>query len=283
MLRALLIAATLLTVQTAAAQGPDAPVAAETPAHRLFAALRLAELMPLLQAEAIGTAEAMAAGLFPAEARAGWPAVVGRINAPAHLESLARGALDRAAAAQPGAAIEAAIAFYDTPLGRQLLALELSAREALLAPGAEEAARAALIRAEGRREPRLARIRALIAQGDLLEPNVAGALNAALAFWQGYAAAGGFETPMTEAQILDQTSAQAPAMRAETQRWLELYLLLAYAPLSEADLDRYARFMAAPEGRTLSAVLFAAFDAMFRQTAREMGAAAAGHGRGQAL
>lgn len=242
--------------------------------------LRLGELMPIMRDEAVAQA-AKEPPLDEAGAGRRWAEIAGRIHAPERLGQLFRDGFARAQAAQAPGTMAAAAAFYDTPLGRKLIGLELSARRAFLAPGAEEAATAARDAADG--SPRLEAIRRLIAGADLIDPNVQGALNASLAFSQGFAQGGGFEGPVDEQTLLAMTAAREDELRTDTTDWLECYLLFAYGPLSDAELAEYTRFSASPAGKALAAALFAGFDAMFERTAHDMGLAAAGQVRGTAL
>ena len=260
------------------------PVQAVVPdAGGVVSALHLKDLMPVLQKEAVAQAGETAEGIFPPGQAPAWADAVRRIHDPDRLmRMLETGVADALTRHSPDR-ILSALDFYRQPLGQRLLALEMSARQAMLAPGAEEAAREAFAAAVARDDPRVDAIRDLIERGDLIEPNVAGALNAALAFSQGFAEGGGYPAPIPDAELLAQVAQQEDDIRAETVAWMESYLMLAYSGLSDQELARYADFGATAEGRALASVLFAGFDALFTRTAHEMGLAAAGQLTGRAL
>jgi hypothetical protein len=66
---------------------------------------------------------------------------------------------------------------------------------------------------------------------------------------------------------------QEGQIRSDTEGWLHAYLGLAYAPLTEAELDAYIAFWETPAGKRLNAVLFAAFDQVFTGVSKELGRA----------
>ncbi|MDP5307898.1 DUF2059 domain-containing protein [Paracoccus spongiarum] len=250
---------------------------------RLWRVRRLAELMPILRDEALAEARTMLDTLRDGGAGIGWLDSVARIHEPARLEALFRAALRRPAAGVPEARLQAALDFYETDLGRRLVGLETTARRAMLDPDAEALAREAFATAASRNDPRVGRIGRLIEEADLIGPNVAGGLNAAVAFSRGFSDGGGFDMPMTEDQMLADAWSQEAEIRAATLGWMEAYLMLAYSPLSDAELDRYIGFAGSPEGQALSALLFEGFDAIFLQTSRDLGLAAAAQMQGSEL
>lgn len=251
--------------------------------ERLWQVLRLDEMMPIMRDEALAEAESMQVGLFERGGDGRWIDIVSRIHKTERLERLFRQGLQKAVSAESPAAIEKALAFYQTALGKSLIGLETSARQVMLDDVAEAEAKARFAKAASHNTPRVEQITRLIEDADLVGPNVAGGMNAALAFSRGFDEGGGYLTPMTEAQMLADAWAQEPLIRAETLGWMEAYLFLAYSPLSEAELERYIVFSASSEGQTISRVLFAGFDRLFAQTSRDMGLAAAGQIEGRKL
>ena len=77
------------------------------------------------------------------------------------------------------------IAFFEGPLGRRVVELELSARRALLDEDVEAASRTALEARRADDDPLLDRLEAFISVNDLIESNVVGALNSNIAFYRG--------------------------------------------------------------------------------------------------
>jgi hypothetical protein len=243
----------------------------------------LESLMPILRDEAVAEAEDMQADLFKRGGTGGWLDQVARIHDPDRLESLFREGLEAARENADRGRIEDALTFYRSDLGRRLVGLENSARRTMLDADAEAAAREALSAAAARDDPRVARIRRLIDEAQLIGPNVAGGMNAAMAFSEGFAEGEGFDMPMNAERMLRDTWRQEEEIRAQTTEWMESYLLLAYSPLSDADLDRYIVFAGSAGGKALSGLMFAGFDAVFRKTSYELGLAAAGQMRGRQL
>lgn len=295
MLRCLAIAALLAApaagpalAQRAARTGPQAgSQAAEaqpaTTLDRLWDTLQLGDLMPVLRDEALAEAAAMQESLFQRGGTGNWLDEVARIHDPARLELLFREGLRQALAQADETRLGEALDFYRQPPGQRLVVLESTARTAMLDPDAEAQAREAFAEAASRGAPRVAQIARLIEEADLVGPNVAGGLNAAIAFSRGFAQGGGFDMPLSEGQMLADAWSQEAGMRAETLGWMEAYLMLAYSPLGDAELDRYIGFAGSPEGRALSAVLFAAFDTLFRRTSYDLGLAAAAQLQGREL
>ena len=251
--------------------------------ERLWNTMELESLMPILRDEAVAEAEDMQADLFKRGGTSGWLDQVVRIHDPDRLESLFREGLEAARENADRGRIEDALTFYRSDLGRRLVGLENSARRTMLDADAEAAAREALSAAAARDDPRVARIRRLIDEAQLIGPNVAGGMNAAMAFSEGFAEGEGFDMPMNAERMLRDTWRQEEEIRAQTTEWMESYLLLAYSPLSDADLDRYIVFAGSAGGKALSGLMFAGFDAVFRKTSYELGLAAAGQMRGRQL
>ncbi|MTD98926.1 DUF2059 domain-containing protein [Paracoccus sp. YIM 132242] len=283
MLRFLCLSLLIALAGPVAAQ-PQTPL----PQHRqaadaVWEVMDLDSLAPVLQAEAVAEGEEMAATLFQGRGTGRWLDRVGAIHHPARIKALFLAGM---AAAMPGtdpAQVRAGLDFYRTGFGQRMLALESSARVAMLDGDVEAAAREALAQARRRGDPRAAQIDRLIETADLIEPNVAGGLNAAIAFSRGFQAGGGFPMPMTEAEIIRDAWAQEPQMRAETEDWIGAYLFLAYSSLSDAELDGYIAYAGSAGGQALSRLMFAGFDAVFGQTSHDMGLAAASEIRARPL
>ncbi|MFN3278518.1 MAG: hypothetical protein ACK41Y_08970 [Paracoccus hibiscisoli] len=269
------------------AQAPATPVQMVAPvpdrADQLWEVLQLADLMPLLQQEAVSEAARMEADGLIAGGGLPWARVVERIHQPDRMEALFREGLGEAMARADPATIDRGLAFHASGLGRQVVGLEISARRALQEDGVEDQARAAFAQGFAADQPRAVAIARMIDDADMVAPNVAGGLNAAIAFSRGYAAAGGFDMPPDDRQMMSDAWAQRDQIEAEATAWLQGFLMLAYGPLEDAALSDYARHVASAEGQALSQLLFAGFDRVFAQTSYDMGVAAALRGQGQQL
>lgn len=241
----------------------------------LAGALLLPDLFEVLHQEGLAAAQVLQQDMLAGRGGAEWEAQIAAIYDPERFEAEFMAGLERDLTRHPDV-VAAALAYALSEPGRQVFGLEVSARAAMLDEGMQEAAREAYgqMRAGGEAEARLDLLAQRIAVNDLIEANVAAALNANLAFLFRFSAAGLPGIPESEAEILRDVMAQEPEIRAETELWLMSYLALAYQPLSDAELAEYIAFCASPVGQVLHNALFAAFDAPFERIAAELGAAA---------
>ncbi|MEL7212023.1 MAG: hypothetical protein AAGK92_05135 [Pseudomonadota bacterium] len=175
------------------------------------------------------------------------------------------------------------VAFFQSETGSEIIALEISAREALLDDAVEEASVSQLQAAVEASDPRLALIRTYIDTNDLVESNVVGALNSNYAFYTGLADGGAFPFEMTEDQIIRDVWNQETEIRDETEEWIQSYLLMAYQPLSDEQIESYIELSLTPEGSALNRALFAGFNDMFTEISRALGLAASIYMGGQEL
>lgn len=157
--------------------------------------------------------------------------------------------------------IEGAVLFLGSDTGQRVIELELAARNAMSDPGIEVAARQAWAIAQEEKPWLVERIRELSDVSDLVDRNVAGALNSNLKFYEGLADGGKLD--LSETEMLTEVWAQEPAIREDTADWLGAYLLLAYQPLSEADIQAYLTFWHSPPGKALNAAMFDGFNRLY--------------------
>ncbi len=151
--------------------------------------------------------------------------------------------------------------FAQSQTGQQIISLEIAARRAMSDPDIEAAARAAWAQAEEDRPWLAARVKELIDVSDLVNRNVAGALNSHLRFYQGLADGGALDMP--EDDMLMLVYGQEPDIRADTSEWLGGYLMLAYDPLDEETVEKYITFWSTPPGKALNAALFDGFNSLY--------------------
>lgn len=268
MIRRLLLPAFLMLLLAAGALRADPQV------DRLAEALALDRLVEIMREEGLRYGRDLEDELFPGSGGARWAATVRRIHDPARMESMLR---DRLAQELRGreAPLGVILGFLTTDPGAALIALELTAREALLDEGVKDAAEVAHEDMAARADPRLDQLRRFVEANDLIESNVAGALNSNLAFYRGMIEGGAVKPELSESEMLADLWSQEPQIRLDTEQWLYPYLALAYQPASDADLDAYVDFSLTSEGRLLNRALFAAFDAMFAMLSFDLGYAAA--------
>jgi hypothetical protein len=116
---------------------------------------------------------------------------------------------------------------------------------------------------------------------DLVEANVAGALNASFHFYRGLVEGGAFS--MSESDILNEVWGQEEDTRQDTREWLYGFLLLAYRKMADPALETYIDLSASEQGRRLNIALFAGFNRMYDEISYALGLAAAREMQGQDL
>ncbi|WP_410219401.1 hypothetical protein [Paracoccus sp. (in: a-proteobacteria)] len=256
-------------VQAQATVEPDEPV------QRLWQVLDMQTMMPILRQEAVNEAARLQAeGLIQGNGRS-WPEVVAQIHHDARLEALFRDGASAALARVDGQLLAEGLEFYETELGRRMVGLETSARRALLQEEVEASATEDFARARADGNPRAEQILRLIDGADLVAPNVASGLNASVAFSRGFAEGGGFDMPLTEQQMMAEAWAQQEQIEADATNWLQGFLMLAYSPLTDTEMEDYIAFATSPAGKILAQILYGAFDRVFARTSYDMGLAAA--------
>lgn len=242
---------------------------------KLSATMQISDILSVMRQEGFDYGKTLEEEMFPGKGGAAWTATVDGIYNEAAMKSL----FDKALIAELGAAdpatLEVIEAFFGSDRGQRILTLEVEARRALLDQETENAAKVHVEELAAKDDPRLALIQKFADVNDLVEMNVAGALNANLAFFKGMASAGGFENQMTEDQMLQTVWSEEPAIRDETETWLYPYLALAYQPLSDDDMQAYVSFSDLAEGKVLNAAIFAAFNELFTEISGNLGQAAA--------
>jgi hypothetical protein len=126
----MLRAALLLSLLPLAASAQEAPVAPAPGAAAVFEALRLPALIDVLAAEGVASSEELGQSLFgPNTVPAAWTETVAGIYDPDAMREEALAGLEGALEGEDTAAM---LAFFEGETGRELVALELAAREAML-------------------------------------------------------------------------------------------------------------------------------------------------------
>lgn len=250
--------------------------AAKTGAPGRAAVARLSEILQLDAVLAVMRDEGLRYGrqldtdMLGGRGGAAWEARVARIYDTGRMGEPLRRAL---AAGMSAGEITQSLGFFDTMRGQRILTLETEARIAIADPQVEATARAAYAALAGSGDARLGAVTRFVEINDLLERNVASALNADYEFYRGLIEGGGAK--MDDTMILARVWGREAEIRKETEAWIFAYLLMAYRPLADADLEAYMRFSATRPGRALNAALFAGFDAMYRDISYRLGRAVA--------
>lgn len=244
------------------------PLQAATPEEvdALIDALHADEMVEILREEGVMEAAEIADEMFPGRTPSSWDNLIDGIYDQTRVMTMFR---DRMADGLTDTDITPLLDFFQSDRGQQITTLELSGRRAFISEDVEAAAREAWEDAERDDTPRVAQIREFIETNDLLDLNVAGALNASLAFYGGLATGEPFE--MTEDQILSDVWSQEAAIRADTEGWLTAYLSMSYEPLADEDLAAYIDLSQSEAGQDLNQAMFAAFDVVFDDISFRLG------------
>ncbi|SFE23748.1 DUF2059 domain-containing protein [Roseivivax sediminis] len=242
--------------------------ASAAPVDTLLDALGVERVVEVMREEGLAYTDTLAGDMQLSGS--GWTETAERIYDTDRMGRIVRSAFDEGL---DQSEIEPLIAFFESELGARVVTLEIEARETMIDPAAEEAARESYREVEGTDDARLGQIERFVASGDLVEQNVSGALNASLAFYNGLAAGGAMDIP--EEDILRDVWAQEPETRADTTEWLHAYLMLAYEPLTDAELDRYIDLSESAAGEAVNRTLFEGFNAMYNEISYALGLAAA--------
>ncbi len=173
--------------------------------------------------------------------------------------------------------------FLGSDLGQRIIGLELEARRTALDPMALGAAREVFAEMERTDKDRMALIERMVVAGDLIEGNVATALNANIAFSRAMTKATQFGTPLDEDKILSLAWAQEPDIRVAVADFLYPLLALAYAPLTDEELTTYVEFFESEAGQRFNAAVTRAFEPVMVDLSARLGAEAGRLMSGQVL
>jgi hypothetical protein len=253
------------------------PLRAQT-VDALFDQLRLAEMIEVMRDEGLDYGQELGTDMFAGGSNRQWTSILDRIYDTDRMEALVRA---RFAAALTESDIASLSEFFTTGTGQEIVALELGARQAMIDTATEEAAREAFRDRDGEDGTRMDQVTAFIEANDLIETNVAGAMNASYRFYAGLVEGGGLE--MSESEILADVWSQEEDTRVDTREWLYAYLLLAYEPLSNDEMAAYLDLARSPEGQALNRALFDAFNRMYDDISYALGLATAQQMQGQDL
>lgn len=257
------------------------PVAAEPRlVGPLLAAQDFDRLIAIMRQEGIDHGHELEAEFFADPGGARWRAAVETIHDPARMKAIVTEVLDREMTGHE-ADLAAATAFFTADPGRRIVALELSAREALMDDATREAAELAFEEMQAGGTPRVMLLDRFVEANDLIDSNVSDAMNSNLAFYRGLLAAGGLDPGVAERDMLSDLWAQEQQIRDETVVWVYPYLAMAYDTLTDAELQAYIDFSLTPAGQRLNRAQFAAFGALFEVLSHDLGLAVGKQLQGQ--
>ncbi|MGB3409183.1 MAG: DUF2059 domain-containing protein [Jannaschia sp.] len=252
------------------AEQPVSPGSVEV--SRLLEVTRIEPLVEIVATEGLVHGLELEGALFPGRGGRAWQAEVSRIQTPVRMLPIIRAALNEML--RPSES-DAAIAFFSSDLGRRIVDREVAARRAMLDTQTESQAREASATLTAATTPRALLIDELIGALDLVDVNVSSGMNANFAFYRGLASGGNRTSAFNEGETLATVRAQESEIRTQTVSWLRAFMMLAYAGLTDEDLQAYIRFSTSDVGRRYNAAMFQGFGTLFETTSYDLGRAAA--------
>ena len=256
------------------------PARAADPAQLqdLFEALQIEATIDVMHEEGVAYGHEIGQDMLPESDMGGWQQVVERLHDKTEMQASVENGFAKALDQHDLSDI---LAFLQSAQGQEIVGLEIAARRAFLDSAIEEAARDRLEQQRDEKAPVLKALDQLIRDSDLIERNVMGALNSNLAFYNGLVDGGALE--MSQADIVADVWSQEDTVRDEARDWLNAFLLMAYQPLDDAELQAYIAFYQTPDGQVLNRAMFEAFDAMYEDLSYILGQALARHMQSEEL
>ncbi|WP_317054704.1 DUF2059 domain-containing protein [Roseovarius rhodophyticola] len=236
----------------------------------LIDALRINETVEIMRKEGLRYGSELGVEMLPGVNAKAWQDQVARIY---DTDKMAQVVTQGFETALDGKEIAEVVAFFTSETGQEIISLELSAREAFLNEDTEMAAMDAYERARDENSHLFQQVETLISDSDLVDYNVMGALNSNLMFYRGLADGGAFE--MSEEDMLADVWSQEGDVRNDSEGWLGAFLILAYQPLDDAELEAYAEVYRSEQGKVLNAAIFEAYDQMYEELSYLLGRAVA--------
>lgn len=261
-MRIILAASIAISSLTLPAAAQDAQI------DTLYDALGLPEVVEIMREEGLAYGETLAETMLPGGGDPRWPDVLEQIYDTDTMNEELVGAMQEALA---GEDVDAILDFYTSDLGVKIVGLEVSARRALLDPAIEEASKEAAALQRLDETPRAALAEAFIDANNLIESNVVGSLNSSYAFYMGLIDGGGMPAGVTADTAIADIWAQEPEVRKDTTDWVYSFVLMAYQPLSDDELQQVVAFSESEAGEELTDALFLAFDGLFEDVSRGLG------------
>lgn len=166
------------------------------------------------------------------------------------------------------------VAFYESDLGREIADLELDARKAITDDAVLSAAGDMWAELDPQSQ-RAQLIEDYVTVNDLIELNVVSAMNSDIAYFRGFSARTQEGMGLNETDIMREVWAGEPEARAQVMEWVYGFSALAYQPLDEDEFDDYIAFGKSDAGQALNTAVFAAFDNVYADLARGLGAGTA--------
>lgn len=167
-----------------------------------------------------------------------------------------------------------AIAFLGSEAWMRAYDLQIDTSLLLTDPALEEAAVIHYWEHIENNSPRVPLIEDLVASTDLVEQNIAGAMNAMLAFNRGMTFVSS-DLGYPDEEMIALLYASETELRLEISEWLHAYYLVAYLPLTEADISQQIEFWTSQAGQDISAAMMLSYDVVHNDQSFAVGRALA--------
>lgn len=232
----------------------------------LMDTLRIDEVVEVMRAEGFDYAQTLNEEMLNNAGGAFWNAQVQKIYDTDRMTELLRQAFEDGLSPE---AVDAAITFFNSDAGAQIITLENAARQAMSDEVVEDAARDVYRSLKQTDDTRMRLVERFVAANDLVERNVSGAMNSHIQFYTGLA--DGRYLARSEDEILRQVWTRQDEIRSDTEEWVFGYLLMAYQPVPLEDLEAYIAYSQTQEGQQLNAALFEGFGLIYRNISYALG------------
>lgn len=243
----------------------------ETDIDALYDALRLTDVIQIMRDEGVSYGDELAEDLFPGRGTEEWGKLINLIYDVPTMSGQIKTAFHTHLA---GSDVGPSLDFFRSEQGKKIVELEIAARIAMMDESVEEASKEQAAIASIDETPRYLLVQNFVEANDLIEANIVGALNSNYAFMTGLLDGGALPGEFSEDDILTDVWMQEPAIRSSTSEWAYSFLLLAFQPLEDADIEAYTAFSESEAGQQLTNALFASFDEMLERISRDLGLAA---------
>ncbi len=262
--------AVCITCFSALSFSPASHASDEGQLDALIEALKIDDTIKIMREEGLIYGVEVGHDMLPEDDMVGWEKEISRIYDTERMQRIIEGGFE---SRFEGTDLTPLVSFYQSDLGRRIVTLELDARRIIMDAETESAARIQYEKVRAADTRIIAQIDTMIADSDLVELNVMGALNSNFLFYRGLVDGGAFD--LSEDEILADVWMQEEGIREDTKNWLGAFLLMAYQPLTEQDLDTYIALYQSEEGRDLNRIMFETFNQMYDEISYLLGLAIA--------
>jgi hypothetical protein len=236
----------------------------------LLDTLAIAELVQIMRVEGQAYADELNSDMLNGQGGGFWEQQIKRIYDVERMHETVRQGLEQTLS---DAEVEGIIAFFQSQAGTRIVQLENAARAAMSDNAVEDIARETYRDLMDSDHARLVVISEFVDVNDLIERNVSGALTSNYQFYRGLVDGDAFE--MSDDEITAEVWGQESEIRKDTSEWLFGFLIMAYQPLSDEDLNAYLTFSRTDVGKALNTALFAGFDRLYVDISYGLGRAVA--------